>query len=328
MANYNHGHYVAEALESVLGQSRPAEEVLVVDDGSTDDSRAVLEGLARKHPSLKVLPNDRNRGANYSYNRALREAAGDYVRPMSADDRAAPGLFEKSMAMLERYPQAGLSTALVSYLDAQGRDLGPCPSPLVAPEARYLSPEDSLRAYLDHGSWVQTFTAIFKRSAMLDAGGYDPEVGHSSDGLLIGALSLRYGACFIPERLAYWRKLDDSFALKNALDPEASRRLIDAFVERLRRDPLFPETYVARYKRDALLNMIYETNRRREALPDWQGEVARFARELPDPTLGDRLFAALMAGGLGLGGLTPKLYGFLRQPATERLRIARRKLGL
>src|SRR5437868_7050033 len=115
MPNYNHGHFLPEALDAILSQSWPADEVLIVDDASTDDSVEVIEGFARKHASVRLLRNERNMGAVYSGRRVFDAATGDYLYPSAADDRVQPGFFAKSMELLAQHPQAGLCCSDPAY---------------------------------------------------------------------------------------------------------------------------------------------------------------------------------------------------------------------
>ena len=80
---FNRAPYVGEAIESVLGQTRPPDELIVVDDGSTDDTAAVVERWAR--PSLRIVRQE-NRGIGGARNSGLREVTGDLVAFIDSDD--------------------------------------------------------------------------------------------------------------------------------------------------------------------------------------------------------------------------------------------------
>ena len=71
VTNYNHARYLPTALRCILGQSVQPLEVLVIDDGSTDNSIVVIEEIARREPLVNLLPNERNRGVAYTFNRGL-----------------------------------------------------------------------------------------------------------------------------------------------------------------------------------------------------------------------------------------------------------------
>src|SRR5882762_8012778 len=104
--NYNHAQYLPVCLPAILNQSVPALEVIVVDDASTDNSVEVLKAFAQKYSSLRFYRNDQNRGVNYNLNFGLSVAKGDFVFFPGADDEVMPGLFEKSLTLLQQYPKA------------------------------------------------------------------------------------------------------------------------------------------------------------------------------------------------------------------------------
>ena len=79
LCNYNHARYLPDSLSAICTQTRLPEEVIVLDDGSTDNSLEIIEGFARRYPFIRVLKNETNRGLLYSINRALKEARCDFI---------------------------------------------------------------------------------------------------------------------------------------------------------------------------------------------------------------------------------------------------------
>lgn len=83
---YNYAEYVAEAIESALNQSYKNLEVIIINDGSTDDSDTVIRKLIKKYPSAKYI-DQKNHGVVYTRNRGLAEATGEYLMFLDADDK-------------------------------------------------------------------------------------------------------------------------------------------------------------------------------------------------------------------------------------------------
>src|SRR5215813_8252635 len=119
VANYNHGHYLDGALRAILEQSVAPDEVIVLDDCSTDNSVQVIEKFASTHPTVKFVRNEQNRGVVWVANRLLSLASCDYFYCAAADDLVSPNFLEHSMRMLTAYPQAAFCSTISRVLDAR-----------------------------------------------------------------------------------------------------------------------------------------------------------------------------------------------------------------
>src|SRR5580704_11116787 len=86
LPNFNHGAFVGEALRALLSQSLEPDEIIVVDDASTDNSRSVIEGITAKNPTVRLLVNPQNVGVIRALNRGLELASGCYIYLAAADD--------------------------------------------------------------------------------------------------------------------------------------------------------------------------------------------------------------------------------------------------
>lgn len=119
MPCYNAEAYVAEALESVLSQSRPADEIIVVDDASTDRT---LDILTTFRDRVTILCNADNRGPGYSRNKAIEASTGGVLAFLDADDVWETEHLETIMGLLDRYPEAGLAFSRMKYLGGSRKD--------------------------------------------------------------------------------------------------------------------------------------------------------------------------------------------------------------
>lgn len=128
IGNYNHGRYLPDALDRFLSLQRYFHEIIVADDCSTDDSRAVLADYAARHPILRVIHNERNLGVIGNYTKLLREAKGDYVVGAAADDIMLPDAMAELLDAIARHPEAALFAGRNNlHREATGRTTPPRP---------------------------------------------------------------------------------------------------------------------------------------------------------------------------------------------------------
>lgn len=249
LTNYNHAHYLPEALEALASQSRPADEAIFIDDASSDDSVAILERFLPRFKNAQLVRNPNNRGVVPNMNVGLGMARGDFIHFAASDDRTYPRFFEKGMALLGAHPQAGLFSARSDILDEHGRCHGPLPTPVPLGEPGFITPAEAARFLLEDDGWFMGNASLFSRLALLDAGGF-PEALHAfTDGYVSRLLALRHGACFSPEVLCAWRRLEGGVAWSQAVDLDKTLRMI-ALVEQKMAEAgsTFPAGYAQRWK--------------------------------------------------------------------------------
>jgi len=107
---YNKAAYVARALRSALDQTSPPREIIVVDDGSTDDGPGIVARIAADDPRVRLIRQP-NAGPSAARNRGIDEASGDWVAFLDADDVLLPRHFERAAHAARRYPEAQLVAA-------------------------------------------------------------------------------------------------------------------------------------------------------------------------------------------------------------------------
>jgi glycosyltransferase involved in cell wall biosynthesis len=235
LCNYNDVRYLPESLGAICRQTLPPDEVIVLDDGSTDDSVDVIERVASDYPFVLLLRNPQNRGLLYSIRRALDRATGDYVVWAAADDRLLPVFLEKSLTALARYPGAGVCfSRLGTFDDATGAvreylgDAATGPAFDLGAAPHFLSPDDLrtrlARSYL----WMSGNTVLARRDALLAAGGFRPELRWHADWFAYYVVALRHGACVVPETLALMRERAQTYSRVGMREPIAQRAVLRA----------------------------------------------------------------------------------------------------
>jgi glycosyltransferase involved in cell wall biosynthesis len=119
MAVYNGAAYLRQAVNSILGQTYRDFEFLIVNDGSTDDSHAILASY--DDPRIRILDNPVNVGLTRSLNRGLAESRGGLIARQDADDISHPHRIRRQTAFLDAHPQVVLVGGQARYIDEQGR---------------------------------------------------------------------------------------------------------------------------------------------------------------------------------------------------------------
>jgi glycosyltransferase involved in cell wall biosynthesis len=225
MPNFNHARYLEAALEAHLAQTVPPLEIIVVDDASTDESVAIVERMAVEHSRLRLIRLARNGGVNAAINRGLREARGDYVCVSAADDLVAASFAARSLEMLARHPTAAFCSCDPAILVADTGTVQPIPLCL-SDRPCLLAPDDVARLLTHNLVSFPSNTSLYRRSALLAIGGFIEDLEWWADGFAYYVLALRYGACYVPEVLGWFRLLPDSYSARGSRDPRAQREVL------------------------------------------------------------------------------------------------------
>jgi glycosyltransferase involved in cell wall biosynthesis len=187
---HNYGRYLPEAIESALEQDYPSTEVIVLDDGSTDDSVEVASAYAHQ---VRLLTQE-NQGLARACNRGAREATGELFVFLSADDRLERSYVSELVAAMERQPEAAFA-----YCSAQlfGAESGVMPS-------RPFSAFSLIR-----GRNYINGSALTRRAAYLESGGYPEDLGEGAFDdwdFWLTMIERGHRGTYVPKPLLHWRR--------------------------------------------------------------------------------------------------------------------------
>lgn len=183
--------YLEEALRSVVAQTFQDFEVVVFDDGSTDDTHGLLLRWSKRDPRIKVFRSEHSYGLVGSSNEAVRHSHGALVARMDADDLATPERLEKQLQVFNKHPAAVLVGTLSIGIDASGKRIRSRDRSRLRKRERF-SP-------FPHGS------AMFKRSAFDEVGGYRSACDGWEDLDLFERLSATGEVFVLPDALYVYR---------------------------------------------------------------------------------------------------------------------------
>ena len=171
MGAFNNAATLEQAMRSILAQTVRELELIVVDDGSTDDSAAVARRVAGGDGRVRVFRLGQNFGIARSLNEGLRTARAPVVAVQDADDWSEPERLERQLAVLERRPCVAVVGSRMREVDATGRQLAPRTS-FVAGDVNHA---------LLRFNPIPNTSAAFRRDVVLGLGGYDPRYRYAME---------------------------------------------------------------------------------------------------------------------------------------------------
>jgi len=194
--SYNHAGYLTEAIDSALGQTLPPCEVIVLDDGSIDETPAVVSAYEDRIRSIRHP----NRGVAATRNAGAELAQGELLAFLDADDVWLPRKLETQAALFTSDPELGLVHCGVEEIDGSGNSLQ---KHVVGMAGRQVAPEMLLfrrPTILGGGSGVMIPRRVFE-----EVGGFDIRLSTSADWDLYYRIAVRYPVGFTPEPLLQYR---------------------------------------------------------------------------------------------------------------------------
>jgi glycosyltransferase involved in cell wall biosynthesis len=225
LPNYNDALYIGESLDAILSQSYRPIEIIVIDDGSTDNSLEVINEYVKRNSMVRLLRNEKNIGAVNTIIKGLEHAKGEYVYTASANDRVLPGFFEKLMAILIEYPAAGLSSSDISSYDGRQYKFW------LSEKPRYFSPdalEVSISKWGAFGGGGGN--SIVKKSALLEFVEAYLKLRWYADTFIYFLIAFKYGMCYIPESLVMFRYSSDGYSSKNIKKWGVNKEIFDTML--------------------------------------------------------------------------------------------------
>jgi glycosyltransferase involved in cell wall biosynthesis len=197
---YNSQHWITDTLRSAVAQTWPRTEIIIVDDGSSDQTLAV----ARKFASDSVfVVTQKNQGAAAARNKAFSVSQGDYIQWLDADDLIAPDKITKQMEVVDQYSDKRtlISGPWAQFLYRHGRAKF-VPTPLWSD----LSPADWLIRKMGQNLHMQTATWLVSRELTTAAGPWDTRLLVDDDGeYFCRVLLASNGVRFVPAAKVYYR---------------------------------------------------------------------------------------------------------------------------
>lgn len=199
MAVYNGEKYIKEAIESVLNQSYTDFELLIINDGSTDQTLDIIATFSDSR--IRLLHNDGNKGLTYTRNHGVREARGKYFATLDSDDIAMPKRLKTQVGYMTANPDVAICGGQAVLIDGNSKEIRPYK----------VHVGDNLSHWLVlHNVFINS-TLMIKTSVMREMDGYR-EMAPAEDYDLAFRIGLKHRVANLKDKLVYYREHDNNIS--------------------------------------------------------------------------------------------------------------------
>lgn len=213
MSVYNGERFLVSAIESILAQTFADFEFLILDDGSTDQTRQIIQSFADKDSRIRPIIRD-NRGLIVSLNQMLAEARAPIIARMDADDIAHRDRFEKQMAFLAAHPDHGIVGSWSEDINEDGE-------PWLVDAPDHPVTHDEFAHNVRYGGPLLCHPVVMFRADIVQrAGGYHAAFKHCEDHDLWLRLASMTKMANIPERLIRYRHYPEQVSKRHATEQQ------------------------------------------------------------------------------------------------------------
>ena len=207
---YNNAAFIEEAIDSIRRQSHPVDEIIVIDDGSTDNTEALIATLTTASRDDLTYVKQDNQGPSAARNHGIEIASGDWIAFLDADDRWPQDKIALQIAALKREPSLQLIAGDMAETDQQGnvRVESVLAKHQLLEQFQSLAgrPLNNALTALVEKNFIPTGTVLVKRAALKQAGGFNPDIRFGEDLELWAKIACHHPITCLPQRLMYRRQ--------------------------------------------------------------------------------------------------------------------------
>ena len=225
---YNGERYIAQCIDSILAQSYPRFELVVVDDASTDRTVEILERF--DDPRLRIVRNPKRLGLVANWNRCLEFASAQFVCLFHQDDEMFPRNLERKIEILEEHKRVGIVYSRVAQVDASGqeREVNRLWSSAAAPTDCIL-PGSTVGTSLFSGeNFISCPSVVARRECFELVGAFNSRLHYTADFEMWMRISLIYDVAYLAEPLVKYRWHDSNETWNYSGRPEGLQQRLEA----------------------------------------------------------------------------------------------------
>jgi len=221
--SYNHAPYLPACIGCIRNQTFADWELVVVDDGSRDDSVALLNAYAEEDVRIRVYVNERNLGTYGTEQRALELAKGSLIAIMNSDDLWATEKLERQIDCLDCNPDCGLCYVLGQMVDADGRPMEDTDVHADWPKTE----RQEVLPYLLYENRVLASGVLFRREGLR----FETTCRYSGDWVALLEFAVQGPVCCVPEKLTFWRQHETNSYVRSVGQLVEEIRVRDAILK-------------------------------------------------------------------------------------------------
>ena len=220
---YNRADLVGDSIESVLRQSFLDFELIVVDDGSTDNTRSVVESF--QDPRIRYIYQE-NQGVVAAQNTGVKACHGEYITVLGSDDVLLANALEKGVKVLDRSPEVAFSFGQ-TYLMDENKHVFDLFKPRPQKASYVRGGIEEIRYFLIHGNHIGPSMAMIRKSCFTEVGMFDPAFREGSEDFdLWVRLSKKFAVAYIADPLAKCRVHSDSITNNREIQEIENKHLL------------------------------------------------------------------------------------------------------
>lgn len=211
-ANYNYAQYIEEAINSVISQAYQDWELIIVDDGSSDNSVEIIKSYCEKDSRIKLFMHDdeSNKGLKESILLGLQHASGDWIAFLESDDLLAPKNLEEKVAIINQHPEVKLIFNKVKFLAEEKRKQQKIYTKIQEKLSKMKFPKIMFFDF-SVDNRILTFSCAMVESSILKQADFNTPVDSSLDRWLWIHLAYKNDFYYINEELTSWRLHSNSY---------------------------------------------------------------------------------------------------------------------
>ena len=274
MPAYNAEHFIAEAIESIVNQTYKFFELVIIDNGSTDNTFKIASDYAKSDDRIRVIRKTHG-GISSGRNRALQEARGEWIAVMDADDVSLPNRLERQLCFVEQNPDVVVATSYVYNIDDKGR--------IIAQYTSKLTNRESVANIADKNGLIRFHhsAVLMRKDVIMNLNGYRSQFDMIEDCDLWNRVYASGHSILVqPEFLVKYRIHSEAASVSQAHELTLKLRWLRECMIHLRRGEAEPtwDEFIDKRKNSPLWGVINE-NRIDLGKIFYKRAVSKFAQD-------------------------------------------------